>query len=1161
MKFRPPFFAFLVLLLSGFLDRELHAQTTTSGALAGVISDQTSAVIPNANVELMDNSKGSTQFAKTDQEGVYRFSFLAPGSYTLIVSAVAFQEAKRSVNVTLGPPVSVNLSLAIAKASSEVAVTSEAPLVQAENGDAAATVNQKQISELPNPGNDLTYIVQTTPGVVMNTDQGGGNFSILGMPSVSYLFTIDGADNPATGALGLLLGQNQVQETTVLSTGYSGQFGGAAGANINYITKSGTNEFHGNAQYYWNGSVFNANDWFNNAFHIPRPFDIANQWAGSIGGPLKKSKLFFFFDSEGLRVTVPSFLTAQVPSTEFQAAILANIDSRFGATSASDAFYRKMFKLYNGAPGIAVALPGSVVPGDPGCGDFQGLGPGVPCMLHFTTSRSRPSQDALNSGRVDWNVGVKDRAFLKLQNDSGYSAVYTDPITSVFDNDLHQHWWQTQFIETHAFGPSAALQSLLTAAYIDDVFGPADVRKSLQAFPTYLFFNTEEQLYPLGNGSSFRGYETQYQISEDFVKAWGNHNFGLGGNFERFYSTVVASTASGPAIGIGVLSVQTLDALYQGGVDPASPEVDFTQLSQSFPPNSSQRVASYHFGIYGQDEWRVRPNLSLTLALRMEHQSNPTCQNRCYARLTGPFKGIIHDPGQPYNEAILVNQKQAFMARDNILWSPRFSFAWQPFGLSRNIVLRGGVGIFYDPGPDGIGSSLSSNPPLVNSFTVSGNNMAPGETNSLFADAGASNAAFVDAFSSGSTLAEIKATLPNFFPPAVAALERRTHSPQYQRWSLQLQRAFGASSSLSVGYFGHHGIHELVQNPSANAWGFGSLPPGRCPDPIPDCAPDPRFSAVTEFDTNAISTYNGMVISFQHRLRRWSQGIFQANYTYGHALDEVSNGGIFTFANSNRTPFSVSPQDPNHLRDSYGPADYDVRHSFNANYVWELPVKAVLRGHGPDRLVSGWQVSGTIFARTGLPYTALDFLGLGNLQAKNYFGLLYAVPVRPLHSMPACGKGAAVPLAPRPCLPPQDIIQPDGTTALNPNALFLQAGCETGFNSGNLPAPTGPCDGPVVFFAQGRNRFRGPGYFNTDFTIMKHTKIPRWEKANLGIGFQFFNLFNHPNFGFPGTGLVQGLGLISNLEQPPTSILGTGNGGFGADVAPRMIQLKAQLLF
>jgi hypothetical protein len=230
----------------------------------------------------------------------------------------------------------------------------------------------------------------------------------------------------------------------------------------------------------------------------------------------------------------------------------------------------------------------------------------------------------------------------------------------------------------------------------------------------------------------------------------------------------------------------------------------------------------------------------------------------------------------------------------------------------------------------------------------------------------------------------------------------------------------------------------------------------------------------------------------------------------------------------------------------------------NANYVWEVPVKAALRGHGSDFLVKGWQVSGTIFARTGFPYTVFDFAESAQLQQNNYFGMVYAVPVGPLGSGSSCGEGAAVTTPIRPCEPPQFFVQPDQTTVPNPKALFLQAGCETGFNAGHMGA-SGVCDGPAVFSAQGRNRFRGPSYFNTDFAIMKNTQVPGWENATLGIGFQFFNFFNHPNFGFPDNfSSDPTFGDIFYLEQSPTGILGNALGG---DVTPRMIQLKAQLKF
>ncbi|HYB04564.1 MAG TPA: hypothetical protein VED17_08880, partial [Nitrososphaerales archaeon] len=525
------------------------------------------------------------------------------------------------------------------------------------------------------------------------------------------------------------------------------------------------------------------------------------------------------------------------------------------------------------------------------------------------------------------------------------------------------------------------------------------------------------------------------------------------------------------------------------------------------------------------------------------------CKEFCFARFPGPFASISHDPNQPYNQVILTSQKRAYESLNDVLWSPRFGFAWQPFGVSHNVVLRGGVGIFYDPLPGSLFPPFRANPPLLNSFTAIDNNLTPNEITSLFKDTTNSNIAFVNGFSAGETLAQIQAKIPEFFPPGFNNPGGSTYSPQYQKWNLEWQQDFGADTSVSIGYFGHHGIHVPIPNSSANAWGFGSFPARLCTSPpIPPCA-DPRFSEVTELRTLGISNYNGLIVSFQHR---FGQGIIQANYTYSHALDEVSNGGgAFQFTSAS----SSEPQDPNNIRGSYGSAEYDARHSFNASYVWQLPLKKLFRGHGSDLLVEGWQVAGTFFARSGFPYTVFDGLEAGVLQNNNFFGPVFAVPVGPIQSVESCGSGAAYPPGPYPCQPPE--VLTDGATP-NPGARFVQAGCETGFNRGNLPGPSGSCSGPSVEFAQGRNRFRGPGYFSTDFSIMKNTKIPGWETATLGIGFQFFNLLNHPNFGFPDNQIQdQSFGQIFYLAAPPTSILGS-NGG---DNAPRMIQLKAQLQF
>ena len=1143
-----------------------QGQTTNSGGLTGVVTDSSLSVVPEANVEINSTAKGITQATKTNREGVYQFFFLAPGRYTLIVRRDGFRSESRAVNVLLGPPVTVNFRLEITKTSSTVIVTGDAPLVQAENGDFSTTISQKQISEIPNPGNDLTYIAQIAPGVVMSTDlQGGANFSSLGMPGTSNLFTVNGMnenDNgqnlPLVGSLNLLLGQNQIQESTVVSIGYSGQFGGTAGANVNYITKSGGNEFHGNAQYYWNGRVFNANDWFNNAFQVPRPFSIANQWAGSLGGPIKKDKLFFFFDSEGLRVQIPVQFAGTIPSPQFEAATLANIEKKFGSNSPTDKFYKKIFNLYNAAPGASSAIPGGFGAGDSGCTGFNGLGTDpitnlpIPCALQVISTRGVPSQDALVSGRFDWNVSRNDHLFLLVQYDHGHSAVAVDPISPLFDAIGGLRWWQGQLIETRTLSSSAANQFMLAGIYISARFGLEHPAEAHATFPTTLAFNATNTFTPLAGANSFDAFpvgraNTQYQISDDFVKTRGEQKFGLGGNFERIFWTNRAYTFNAT----GVLVPQSLNAFYQGGIDTASPSTDFTVLDQTFTSRDSQRIAFYNLALYAQDEWHARPNLTLTFTVRAEHQSNPVCKRRCFDRLRGAFDAVSHDPDQPYDEAIQVDQKQAFQATDELLWEPRFSFAWQPLGISHNTVIRGGVGIFYDTVPDGLATSLSSNSPSLNSFKVKGGNLSPDEVNNLFQNAKDSNAMFGVAFDAGQTLAQIQKTLPNFFPPGLNVPTSRTRSPQYQRWSLEWQQAFGAATSLSIGYAGHHGIHELVLNSSANAFGFGSLPAAKCTSsPVPPCA-DPRFSEVTEINTNAVSNYNGVIFFLQHRFTRRGAGIVQIGYAYGHAFDEVSNGGLFSFTSGS----SLSPQDPNNLRGSYGPAEYDARHSLSASYVLEIPVKAILRGRGSEYLVKGWQISGTVFVRTGFPYTVFDLDKSGSLVGNNYFGSIYAVPVGSDIRGNSCGEGAVFTSPSQPCQPPQVM---EGGSSPNLNAHFVQAGCETGFNMGNLGA-SGICDGKAVSFAQGRNRFRGPGYFNTDLAIMKNTRFPGWEKGELGIGFQFFNLFNHANFGFPVNNIADPVfGQIQTIEQPPTSILGAGRGG---DVTMRMIQLKIQLQF
>ena len=333
MRVSRAIYTILVLLFAGILSISAAGQSLVSGDVTGIITDPSGAVVPNATVTLKNTGTGQQQTTSTNNSGIYRFSLLPPGPYTVSASASGFQNVQKAVTVAVGQATSFNLQLPVGSSNQTVEVTAEAGVLQTENGNISTTFSPEQVQLVPNPGNDLSYIVQTAPGAVMNTQAGYGNSSTFGLPATSNLFTVNGMNENDpflnlnnSGATNLLLGQNDVQEATVVNNGYSAQYGGLAGANVNYVTKSGTNNFHGNATYYWNGRAMNANSWFNKQSQLANgvsnepPFDNVNQWSAAVGGPIIRDKTFFFVNYEGLRVLLPTSTATNIPSAQFQSA-------------------------------------------------------------------------------------------------------------------------------------------------------------------------------------------------------------------------------------------------------------------------------------------------------------------------------------------------------------------------------------------------------------------------------------------------------------------------------------------------------------------------------------------------------------------------------------------------------------------------------------------------------------------------------------------------------------------------------------------------------------------------------------------------------------------------------------------------------------------------
>ncbi|HEY6847521.1 MAG TPA: carboxypeptidase-like regulatory domain-containing protein, partial [Terracidiphilus sp.] len=290
----------------------VNAQSITSGDIAGVVMDATGAVVPNAKIVVTNRDTGITQTLTSSSNGGYRAPLLKPGVYKITVTARGFETSSTTVTVAIGQIASADLHLTVGSNNVTVEVSSDsAPLLHTENAEISTSISQEQVQNLPNPGNDLTFVAQVSPGAVMNTAMGDGNFSVFGLPATSNTFTLNGSyeNDPFlnlsnSGASNLLLGNNEVSEVNLSSNAYSANFGGLGGAQVNEITLSGTNKFHGDAVYQWNGTVLNANDYFRNQTPTltPRSADNVNQFAARFGGPIIKDRLFFFANYEGLRV-------------------------------------------------------------------------------------------------------------------------------------------------------------------------------------------------------------------------------------------------------------------------------------------------------------------------------------------------------------------------------------------------------------------------------------------------------------------------------------------------------------------------------------------------------------------------------------------------------------------------------------------------------------------------------------------------------------------------------------------------------------------------------------------------------------------------------------------------------------------------------------------
>jgi len=1124
-------FAFAVACLMA-LPTLMFAQTVTSGDITGTVSDPSGAVVSGATVTLTNIADGHTQATTTNASGVYRFSFLKDGDYKMSVASKGFKSVNQTVTVGVGQVVNASVKLELGAASEILEVTGAAPLIQTENGDTSTTYSETQLKALPAPGGDITSYAYTAPGVVVSNGAGYGNFSSNGLPSTSNLFTVNGNDymDPYlnlnnSGASNLTLGSNELSEVTVVENGYTADYGRQAGAQLNAATKSGTNSFHGNATYGYNGTNLNANDWFANSTtpRTPRPHAVNNTWAVAAGGPIVKNKLFFFADWEELRMILPGVSgTNIIPTTPFANYVLTQVPA------AEVPFYQNIFSLYAGAPGSSAA---SNVPGNGDCGDFDGTAGfgtgGTPCAKQFISNANNLITEWIFAGSVDYDINSNDHLKVRYQMDRGVQATGTDPINSVFNATSIQPEYNGQIIETHSFNSSTVNNLIISGAWYQALFGPSSFSKAVATFPTTMAFSAPAspftQLGGADNNYPQGRIVTQAQIRDNFSKVIGGHDIKIGADFRRNLVSDY-SALSGTS---GLLSINST-AEFVSGVTGAGG----SGYSAAFTNLGAVKIKLYNLGAYMQDQWKVTSKLNLTLGVRVDRTANPSCTTNCFTRMNGPFGSITHDINVPYNSTITGGLKYAFPDVEKAVFSPRFGFAYSP---TSNTVVRGGFSIQDDEFPALAVDRSLTNAPAVGNFSssgASGESLAPGVPGSVYADAAASNAAFQSQFASGLTVAgldpacatpPVPANCGQGFGPNYYTVGNKLLNPKFATWNLEIQRQLGSRYSVGVNYSGNHGYDLMTVNTWHNIYcvscpgtTFGGL--------IGTTQTDPRFNEISDLTNDGYSSYNGVTASFKVKPTKGFSGQF--NYTYGHDRDTCSNNCLEPFVANTLVSLRYQPS-PILPGSSYGNSDYDVRHNFNLNYVYQTP------SHWSNSLVNhavgGWTIGGTLFYHTGLPWSPVDTLKRSYFASQTVIGGLRTTT--PL----ATFAGGSV------------VSNSCGTAAAQAGAGIGGAPCSsiTDFSVG------------ANDFGNSRNSLRGPGFFDSDLSVLKNFKIG--ERFGFAVGATAFDVLNHQNFDLPINSIrSSAFGQIFSTIGSNTNPYGA---FFGVPLNGRILQVNAKLTF
>jgi len=1120
------------------------SQTAATGQIVGTVADSSGAIIGGSSITVKSVDTAAVRNVSSNEFGVYTVPLLPPGKYSVTVTASGFKTTTHSETIVpAATSTTVNLTLEVGDITQEVTVTAAAEVLQTENAASGGTVNEVTVVALPLTNRNYTQILGLSPGVAsqvpnaatlgrntVNVNVNGAlvsdnSFQMDGQ-DVSNLQSQGGGDTVALGGISVP-SPDAIEEFRVQTSQYDATYGRGAGANVNVVTKSGTNTVHGSAFEFVRNNIFNANDFFLNRNGQPRPIMKQNQFGGTLGGPIVKDKLFIFGSYQGTRQVIG------LGSGSLQSVVLPPLTNDRSATKLGGQFCGQ--KGANG--GVAVACDGSninpvslkllndklpdgtyVIPTPQ---VIQSNGQGF--SVFSIPSRFRENQIMVNT---DYLISEKSRLAIRTFW-SRDPEVQSFTSSNVPGASLDQLFANSNITLKHTYTIRPTLINEAGAGFhriYGRIASQYPVTNAEIGLPTpcnnpIAPIMTVTGSFILGGNSNDGQYADTKQYSAQDQVSWvhGLHNIRMGGSAEKNLLPF-----ADPNLLRGSLTFNSFPDFLLA-MSAAQNGSAFSNIfsSSSTCGDTSHKLRVNDYAAYFQDDYKVKPRLTLNLGLRWDiyGQSSdingrlvnfwPELASNTFPASGMSFSGFVVPSNfkTPLPDGVRRNNNTTFAAGPTSFANlgPRVGISWQP-SFTNRMVVRGGYGLYYARTSVNDAYQQCCNVPFVNRLSLSG------VTNA--------SASFQQPWGSS----PIPITFDPVWQPrtptsllTLSTIDPHWRPPIMHQWSLNTQLELTRSMMLQLGYVGNKGSHiEISQNINqpylaspdkpVNGITLNTLANAQQRVPITG------FSTLTQRSFIGISQYHGLQATLEQNLSHGVQ--FQFSYTYSKAMTDLVGFGVF--------PSTGSLYNNAHVpRNSWGVADYNIPQRFIAHFVWDLPSikqKNVLLNH----VFSGWSASGVVTLQNGQPLTFTD----------NRSGTIYGTSAQIAEICPG--------------LSYKDILTPGS----------LKDNLDNFFNTKAFCAPVAYGSGSSTgygFGNMGRGVVYGPGQHNTDIQVTRRFKTPGSESSRLELRGEFYNAFNSAQF--ETVSRVQG--------ATPITRVGVANfGHIGAtSVAPRVIQLGMKYVF